>query len=76
MNELSDHSKIITFLKSYPRKREEDKYNWKNLKPKYKWDDKSRGVFIKNLLANQNEIDEISQRIEAGLIERTGEKIQ
>ena len=76
MNELSDHSKITTFLKSIPQNDVTDDYNWKKLKPKFKCDDKSRGIFIKNILANQNEIDEISQRIEAGLIESTGEMIQ
>ena len=31
MNELSDHSKIVTFLKSIPQNKVHDDYNWKNL---------------------------------------------
>ena len=51
-------------------------YYWKKLKLKFIWDKKSRGLFGKNLLQDQHEIDEIAQRIEAGLIESTGEMIQ
>ena len=76
MNELSDHSKIATFFKSIPQNKTNDDQKWKKLKPKYKWDNKSRGLFVKNLLVDQQEINEISQRIEAGLIESTGEMIQ
>ena len=76
MNELSDHSKIVTFLKSVPRKKHSDNYNWEKLNPKFKWENKNRGLFVKYLLENQNIINEISQRIEAGLIESTGEIIQ
>ena len=68
MNELSDHSKIVTFLKSIPQNKVHDDYNWKKLKQKFIWDNKSRGLFGKNLLQDQ--------RIEAGLIESTGEMIQ
>ena len=76
MNELSDHSKIVTFLKSIPQNKVHDDYDWKKLKLKFIWDNKSRGLFGKNLLQDQHEIDEIAQRIEAGLIESTGEMIQ
>ena len=53
-----------------------DDYKWKILKCKFKWDNRKKEIFSGNLLANQNVINEICQRIEAGLIERSGEMVQ
>ena len=75
LNELSDHSKIVTFLKSNPIKKFKDEYKWKKIKSKFKWDNHNR-LFSNNIMADKGLIDEISQRIEAGLIESTGEMIQ
>ena len=77
INELSDHSKISTVFKSCASSNITiDNYKWKKLQTRFKWNKKSIKTFGNNLLASQNDIDEISQRIDAGLIESTGEKIQ
>ena len=78
MIELSDHSKIITtFKSSIPiRNVSEDTYNWNNLKTKFKWNPKNKKAFVDGFKNNVNDLDEISQRLEAGLIDSTGEKIQ
>ncbi len=76
ITELSDHSKITTLLKrNTPLDIIKNNYKWNTL-TKFKWDKKNKNKFCKNFFENQNEIDEISQRIEAGLIESTGENIQ
>ena len=77
LNEISDHSKIATILKcNTTPKINEDEYNWKKLKTRFKWDKKNIKMFINNFKVKEREIDEISQRVEAGLIESTGQKIQ
>ena len=76
--ELSDHCKIVTFLKSkiaVPNQ-EADNYNWKKLKTRYKWDNRRKDQFCDNLAHSTVEIEDIKQRIDAGLIKSTGEKVQ
>ena len=76
INELSDHSKIATLFKScVSPSSTEDRYKWNKL-TRFKWNKKNKMKFCTSLLLNENYIDEISQRIEAGLIESTGVKIQ
>ena len=43
---------------------------------RFTWDNKSAKKFANNLLANENDIDEISQRLDAGSIDSTGKIIQ
>ena len=78
LNELSDHSKIVTVFKYkvITHNLEQDKYKWKPLGVKYKWDKNNKKKFIDALKNSDNLINDISQRIEAGLIDSTGEKIQ
>ena len=75
---LSDHSKVVTIFKNgLPKpKIEADSYNWKPLKTKFKWDKEEKKKFENVLQNSTTEIDEISQRIEAGLIESSGVKLQ
>ena len=76
-NEISDHSKVITIFKcTLPRVINMDKYKWKNIQNRYRWDDKNKKTFVNKLKDSREEIDDISQRIDAGLIESTGKKIQ
>ena len=76
IDELSDHSKITTVFKSGAHSKvTDDNYQWNKI-TRFKWNKKDTTKFALNLLKCQNEIDEISQRIDAGLIESTGEKIQ
>ena len=76
INEISDHSKIVTFLVSSHNSEFKDQYKWKKLKARFKWDEISGRNFSENILENQVLINEILQRIEAGLIDSTGEMIQ
>ena len=77
INEISDHSKLTTLLNcGRSTIINEDKYKWNKLQTRFKWDKTNHKKFVKNLRERQTEIDEISQRIEAGLIESTGNKIQ
>ena len=79
MNELSDHSKIVTIFKDNPSinsNNESDHYNWKSRGVLYQWDKRSKSNFFNELKTNTKEIEEITQRIDAGLIHGTGEKIQ
>ena len=78
LNELSDHSKIVTIFKAPSLKdaSQSDDYKWKPRGIHYKWDANNAQNFIKTLTASTEEIKEISQRIEAGLVHSTGEKIQ
>ena len=78
LNEISDHSKIITVFKcsvSVPDS-SKDNYAWNPLLEKFKWDKNSREKFSKSLKNCSSEINDISQRIEAGLIDSTGDKLQ
>lgn len=77
-NELSDHSKIVTELKETPNmgSHTPDNYKWEILQNKFIWDENQKTHFI-NYLENDNDrISDIKQRIEAGLIGSTGNKIQ
>ena len=50
MNELSDHSKIVTvFKEGLPMKseNENDNYNWKQRGTLYKWDKQGKNIFFK-----------------------------
>ena len=78
LNEISDHSKIITVFKSsIPISNQKlDKYNWNPLPDRFKWDAKNKKRFVDALKNSLDEIDDITQRIEAGLINSTGEKFQ
>ena len=78
LNEISDHSKIITVFKtSIPIPiSKNDKYNWHPLKDSFKWDIKKKTKYVETLKSCVSEIEEISQRIEAGLINSTGDKLQ
>ena len=78
LNELSDHSKIVTAFKSESEVTEcaPDMYTWRVLKNNFRWDNTKASGF-RNVFENfRNEIDDISQRIEAGLVKSTGVKIQ
>ena len=78
MTELSDHSKIITIFKNNVTrpKEQSDNYEWKSLESKFEWDPMKREKFSSALSAQHSVIEEISQRIEAGIINRSGELIQ
>ena len=79
MNELSDHSKIVTFFKKgvVPLLEErDDNYKWKKRGKLYKWDKKRETMFSNKLRNSSKEIEEINQRLDAGLIHSTGELIQ
>lgn len=70
LSELSDHSKIITVFKESVVMPDEttDNYNWKTLSNRFKWESTNVNEFKSSLLKSQTLIDEISQRIEGGLI--------
>ena len=79
MNELSDHSKIVTIFKEdLPIKceNEVDNYNWKQRGTLYKWDNQRKKLFYNQLRNSEKEIEEINQRIDAGLVHSAGEQIQ
>ena len=79
MNELSDHSKIVTFYKEgliVKNGEEKDLYKWRGRGNLYKWDNKREAIFYNKLRYSLKEIEEINQRINAGLIHSTGELIQ
>ena len=81
--DLSGHCKIITqidntrpcFIES---SNVEKTYNWLELPYKFKWDEEYTNKFKEILNSKQieNIISEAEQRMEAGLIESTGNKIQ
>ena len=70
LTEQSDHSKIITFLKSSidVPVLDEDTYKWKQLGPKFKWDTNKKDIFCQRLKESAEEIYDIMQRNEGGLI--------
>ena len=77
INELSDHSKITTVFKSCISPSSiVDNYKWSKVRTRFTWDNKSAKKFANNLLANENDIDQISLRIDAGSIDSTGKIIQ
>ena len=75
---MSDHSKISTIFKSNIKNIEniQDNYKWNPLRTKYKWDNQRKNIFSETLKSSLNEIEDITQRLDAGLINSTGEKIQ
>ena len=77
-NELSDHCKIVTELEEIlvPDEDIEDHYKWTPFNRKYQWDNKLAKQFTKQLSDDKNYTKEIQQRIEAGLINSSGELIQ
>ena len=81
--DISDHCKIITQLDNIrlskcDKNEEVGNYKWNKLPNKYKWKDDYANIFIETLNSEEikNIIFEAEQRLEAGLIESTGEKIQ
>ena len=78
LSELSDHSKISTILKGKVNTLnfDNDNYKWNTVGSKFKWCKDNIKKFTDKLKNQTKEIDEISQRIEAGLINSTGERIQ
>ena len=78
LNELSYHSKINTIFKSSFKCPEfdADNYKWNALGKKFKWDKENKKRFSNALKENAKEIDDISRRIDAGVINSTGEKSQ
>ena len=77
-NELSDHSKIVTELKEFiiTENLSKDGYDWENLQGTFVWDNALKPLFTEKLKEDSERIREINQRIEAGLIRSTGEKLQ
>ena len=77
-NELSDHCKMITdFILSKPRtSQESDTYDWIDKKPHYLWDQNNSLKFKQFSEKSSSELEDIKQRLDAGLIESIGEKIQ
>ena len=77
-NELSDHCKIVTELNLEASQLTElnDNYAWIKLKTNFKWDNNRSQKFAEYLEKSNDEIAEIEQRIEAGLVTSSGEKIQ
>ena len=75
--ELSDHCKIVTELKhSYVNIVKEDQHSWIKFPKKLKWDKKYESKFKEYLENRKEALDEIEQRLEAGLVNSSGEKIQ
>ena len=75
---LSDHSKITTIFKNgipIPKSNNDD-YCWKAPKRKFKWESQNKREFVNALKNMTNEKEDIAHRIEAGLIESSGTKIQ
>ena len=75
LNEISDHSKIFK-SRIKAQNPEKDTYKWNSLKTRVKWNTKNKNKFISVLQNSDEAINDIIQRIEAGLIESTGEKIE
>ena len=74
MTGLSDHSKIIRIFKKNISRPEDqsDSYKWKILQSKFEWDTNEINEFSTALSTQYAVINEISQRIEAGIIDRAG----
>ena len=77
-NELSDHCQIITELnyRAPIANPDKDNYNWIKLNKNFKWNKNHTQKFTRCLENSNENINEIKQRIEAGLIESSGNKIQ
>ena len=77
-NELSDHSKIVTELNyeitaTLPTR---DKYDWIENNNNYKWVENKSEEFKNYLDQLHGDIDEIKQRLEAGLVDSSGKMLQ
>ena len=77
-NELSDHCKIVTEIKNLMKFENtiEGDYSWEILENNFLWDDNLKSLFSTNLGNNLDKLDDINQRIKAGLVKSTGERIQ
>ena len=74
LNELSDHCKIITELEEQlVNTKITDDYRWNLLKSNFVWEDKLSKQFTKYLSESVNDIKEIDQRLEDGLINSSEE---
>ena len=75
---ISDHCKIVTELEEIlvPDEDIEDHYKWTPFNRKFQWDNKLAKQFTKQLSDDKKHTKEIKQRIEAGLINSSGELIQ
>ena len=77
MNELSDHSKIVTFFKEGLATQdmdEIDNYKWRKRGILYKWDKGKESIFRNKLCNSLKEIEEINQLLDAGLVHTRGNK--
>ena len=70
---MSDHSKITTIFKSRItiHNESQDKYNWNQIKTGFKWSSENKKAFADGFKNSLIELDEISQRLEAGLVNQT-----
>ena len=61
LNEISDHSKIVTIFKSRIKAQnpEKDKYKWNSLKTWFKWNAKNKNKFISVLQNSDEAINDI-----------------
>ena len=76
-NELSDHCKIVTEINGYIANETSvnDSYDWKNIPKKFHWNNDVKKAFVDYFSGAQGKINEINQRIDAGLINSTGKMI-
>ena len=66
----------LRLLRSTKNENVYDDYNWKKRGTLYKWDKNRKRIFINALQECTEEIEDISQRIDAGLVHSAGEHIQ
>ena len=79
MNELSDHSKIVTLLSKKIAPKGDfasDNYDWKSRGKLYHWDNKRKREFFTALKNSTLLREDINQRLDAGLVHSTGKLIQ
>ena len=77
--EFSDHCKIVLIIKNMkPIKTKQNNYKWLDRKPEYKWDKDSpqKSQTALNSEKIKTIINNCKQRIEAGVIESSGELLQ
>ena len=77
--EFSDHCKIVLLINNMkPIKTKQNNYKWLDLKPEYKWYKDRPGKFQAALNSDKIKsiINNCRQRIEAGVIEYSGELLQ
>ena len=77
-NELSDHCKIVTEFNHGMSFNQpiSDNYNWIANNNNFKWDDNKSTEFRNCLDQLHGDIYEIKQRLQAGLIESSGKRLQ